>query len=188
MIDEIIRRVNSIRALVIDQEIFPIKSIENLANSVIDCLGSGNKIAFVGNGGSAAEAIHLAAEFTGKCVLEHPPLHAICLNESQSALTAIGNDFGFDQIFSRQAEACLSKGDILIALSTSGKSSNILKLLETTKKLQIETYLWSGLTSFNALATDHWKVPSKITPRIQEIHLMWGHILAEVVEKEWSNK
>ena len=141
------------------------------------------KIAFVGNGGSAAEAMHMAAEFTGKCVLEHQPLPALCLNESQSALTAIANDFGVDFMFSRQVQAHLQQGDLLIALSTSGKSKNILNALNAAKEMGAQAILWMGDFDNETTGIEIWKVPSTSTPRIQEIHLVWGHIVAEAVEQ-----
>ena len=157
-----------------------------LSNTVVKSLRRGNRIAFVGNGGSAAEAMHLAAEFTSKCVINHVPLNALCLNESQSAITAIGNDFGFDLIFSRLVEAHLTEGDILITLSTSGKSNNILSAIDVAKKLKIETLLWTGNHKVNIEGIDVWNCDLSSTPRIQEIHLIWGHLLAELVEQEFQ--
>ena len=126
--------------------------------------------------------MHLAAEFTGKCVIDHAPLPAICLNESQSAISAIANDYGVGQMFSRQVQAHLSEGDILIALSTSGKSENILNALEVANNLQVRSILWMGDFSSLNVKNEVWKVPSQSTPRIQEVHLNWGHIVAESVE------
>lgn len=158
-----------------------------LSNAVVNTLRGGNRIAFVGNGGSAAEAMHLAAEFTSKCIVNHVPLNALCLNESQSAITAIGNDFGFDLIFSRLVEAHLTEGDILIALSTSGKSKNILYAIDVAKKLKIKTLLWTGNHNINIEGIDVWNCNLSSTPRIQEIHLIWGHLLAEMVELDFQN-
>ena len=153
-----------------------------LSNQVLQVFANSKKIAFVGNGGSAAEAMHLSAEFTGKCVIDHKPLPAICLNESQSSLTAIANDYGVEHTFSRLVEAYLVEGDLLIALSTSGKSPNILKALALCTERGITPILWTGLNAPEILGVDVWRVPSLSTPRIQEVHLTWGHILAEVVE------
>ena len=156
-----------------------------MVESVSAAIKSGNTIAFAGNGGSAAEAMHIAAEFTGKCVKPHDPWPVLCLNESQSALTAIGNDYGFDQVFSRMVIAHLKAGDILFLLSTSGTSENILKAIDTASKLKIQTYLWTGLTC--PLEEDSllriMKASTTQTPRVQEIHLIWGHLLAELVEE-----
>jgi D-sedoheptulose 7-phosphate isomerase len=156
--------------------------IVQLAEKVFANLNNGKCIAFVGNGGSAAEAIHLAAEFTGKCVIEHKPMRAMCLNESQSALTAIANDYGTEFMFSRLVEAHLSDGDILIAMTTSGKSMNILKALEVATEIGVECYMWTGNTALEVANVKMMKVDSNSTPRVQEIHLLWGHILAETVE------
>lgn len=181
-----LKRVESILKLVNDANTFPIDDLIDLSSRIENAFLSGNKLFFVGNGGSAAEAMHLAAEFTGKCVNDHLPLPAICLNESQSALTAIGNDYGFDLIFKRQVQAYVSAGDILIALSTSGKSNNIILALEEAVNRGAFAYLWCGNMGPNYPDVISMKVPSSSTPRIQEIHLMWGHILAEIVEMQFT--
>ena len=174
----------SIRSVILDNQNFPISRLTKLADEVVDCFQRGNKIAFVGNGGSAAEAIHLAAEFTGKCVIDHRPLPALCLNESQSSLTAIGNDYGFDQIFVRQVQAHMKPGDLIFFLSTSGKSGNIQKGMEAALAIGCEAYLWTGAGYLDERDTVKvWQVNSLATPRIQEVHLIWGHVLSEIVEK-----
>jgi len=183
-IDQVIKRIAAIKSLSADESAFDPEKIEALAAKVLGVFTSGSKVAFVGNGGSAAEAMHLAAEFTGRCVINHRPLPAICLNESQSALTAIANDFGPDEMFSRQVQAHLRKGDLLIALTTSGKSENIKRAVKSAKEKDIDVVVWMGSFDFDFTDVDVWRVPSTSTPRIQEIHLMWGHILAEVVEAE----
>jgi D-sedoheptulose 7-phosphate isomerase len=183
--DEIIgSRILDIETLFSNTEAFPQNLLLKLANDILETFQAGKKIAFVGNGGSAAEAMHLAAEFTGKCVIPHRPLPALCLNESQSALTAIVNDFGIEYMFSRMVDSHLQEGDILIALSTSGKSKNIIEALSMAKKKQVNCYLWTGSDSPNIEGVEIWKVPSSSTPRIQEIHLAWGHIIAEAVESK----
>jgi D-sedoheptulose 7-phosphate isomerase len=158
--------------------------IEKLAREIFQIFLRGNRIAFVGNGGSAAEAMHLAAEFTGKCLIDHPPLAAVCLNESQSALTAIANDFGIEQMFARSVRAMLGPGDLLIALSTSGNSQNILTAIDEAEKLGVKVILWSGENCAEK-AFEVWRASSGSTPRIQEVHLVWGHLLAEIVERNW---
>ena len=165
--------------------ILDIAKMESLCDLVISTFKSGNKIAFVGNGGSAAEAMHLAAEFTGKCSVDHPPLNAICLNESQSSLTAISNDFGPNEIFARLVQASLKKNDVLIALSTSGRSRNIQRAIEESIKLGVITFLWTGSGNLDYQfdeSLEIWNAPSISTPRVQEVHLLWGHVLAQVVE------
>lgn len=177
------KRIDDARSVFMNETSLDAARIEQLAKLIHETFKSGHKIAFVGNGGSAAEAMHLAAEFTGKCVIEHKPLPALCLNESQSALTAIGNDYGIEFVFSRQVEAHLIAGDLLIALSTSGKSKNILNALKSAGDLGVNSILWMGNFEIEIEEVDVWKVPSTSTPRIQEIHLVWGHILAECVEE-----
>jgi D-sedoheptulose 7-phosphate isomerase len=103
-------------------------------------------------------------------------------------MTAIANDYGFENIFSRQVEAELSSGDLMIALSTSGKSTNILRALETANKKNVKTYLWTGQNEIKIEGVEIMKAPSNETPRIQEIHLIWGHIVAETVELSWVNE
>jgi D-sedoheptulose 7-phosphate isomerase len=185
--DGIEARVRAAGCLFSDERNFPIDKIENLAKNIIECFNNKGKIAFVGNGGSAAEAIHLAAEFTGKCVISHDPLPALCLNESQSALTAIANDYGVENMFSRLVKAHLHKGDILIAMSTSGESKNILNAIEIAKEKNVHVILWTGNSRKNRNDLEIWNVFSDSTPRIQEIHLTWGHILAEIVEINFSS-
>lgn len=175
-------RIEDARSLFANEDSFQSKKLEELAKQIYAVFESGNKIAFVGNGGSAAEAMHLAAEFTGKCVVEHKPLPALCLNESQSALTAIANDYGIDFMFSRQVEAHMQRGDLLIALSTSGKSKNVLNAISTAREIGVHVILWMGEFEVEIEGVEIWKAPSASTPRIQEIHLAWGHIVAEAVE------
>ncbi len=166
-----------------DPNCFALKDLSVIVEKFVSTISAGKKVAFVGNGGSAAESIHLAAEFTGKCVIEHRPLPVLCLNESQSAITAIANDYGFDQIFARQVKAHLQEGDLLIALSTSGKSKNILEALKVASKMEVSCMLWMGNFDANIPSVSIFKAPSTLTPRIQEIHLAWGHIIAEVIER-----
>jgi len=182
LIVQVESRISAARNLYLSEESFNSKRMAHLAEGICIAISNQKRLAFVGNGGSAAEAMHLAAEFTGKCVIDHPPLPVMCLNESQSALTAIANDYGVEHIFSRQVQAHLREGDYLIALSTSGKSRNIVNALDVANEIGVNTVLWMGDFEFQNESTVVWKVPSKQTPRIQEIHLTWGHILSEVIE------
>ena len=170
------------------------KVIENLANQsneildIIDIakytLSNQNKILFCGNGGSAADSQHLAAEFTGRFISKKQPLPAIALTTDTSAITAIGNDFSFDEIFSRQVNALGVKGDLLFAISTSGNSANVLKAVEESKKI--------GIKSIGLLGNDGGKlseicdhsivIKSNITSRIQEAHIFIGHLVCESVD------
>ena len=179
-------RIEEIQNLLKSPASFPEHQLENFVSELLQTISEGKKIAFIGNGGSAAEALHIAAEFTGKCVFDHKPIPALCLNESISAITAIGNDFGFSEIFSRQVDALMESEDILVALSTSGKSPNILRALEVAKTKGIKSYLWTGMNDIKLPGVRTWNVPSNSTPRIQEVHLMWGHIIAEAFEIEFN--
>jgi D-sedoheptulose 7-phosphate isomerase len=160
------------------------EKIIELASELRNLFNEGHRIAFCGNGGSASEASHLAAEFLGKCIIPHDPLPALCLNDSAAILTAIANDFGYEEVFSRQVEGQLQKGDLLIALSTSGKSANIVRALETASRMGVRALLWTGANSIGIPNVEIWRSNHKITPRIQESHLMWGHLLVEIFENE----
>jgi len=178
-LDELIKLERSISFLDFDR-------IIKTGNSMVEVLKNGNKIAFLGNGGSAAESIHLAAEFVSKCTNEHRPLNAICLNESQSAITAIANDYGFEFVFERLVEAELRNGDILVALSTSGKSINVLKAIDKAINLGVKVHLWTGSINLELKGVDVWNCALDSTPRIQELHLIWGHLIAEYVESHFE--
>ena len=174
-LDELIKLQHSISFLDFDR-------IQEAGNSMVEVLNNGNKIAFLGNGGSAAESMHIAAEFVSKCSNEHRPLNVISLNESQSAITAIANDYGFEFVFERLVEAELRKGDILVALSTSGKSINVLKAINKALSIGVIVHLWTGSNNLELKGIDVWNCALESTPRIQELHLVWGHLLAEYVE------
>jgi D-sedoheptulose 7-phosphate isomerase len=176
---EKLEELGVLQKLIINMEM---DRIEILGKVVVNTLKKGNKLAFLGNGGSAAESMHLAAEFVSKCNYEHRPLNAISLNESQSAITAISNDYGFEFIFERLVEAELKRGDILIALSTSGKSPNVLRAISKALHLGVAVYLWTGPNKVEIKGINVWNCPIQSTPRVQEIHLIWGHLLAEYVE------
>ncbi len=184
----ILEKSTSIQKILLMDDTFPVEKIERLILKLEETFNNGGKVAFVGNGGSAAEAMHLAAEFTGKCVVDHEPFPAICLNESQSSITAVANDFGFDFIFSRMVNALLKPKDLLIALSTSGRSSNVINAIESANLIGAQCYLWTGENIPQIANTEIWNVPSKETPRIQEVHLMWGHVIAEIFEERLSKR
>jgi D-sedoheptulose 7-phosphate isomerase len=148
-------------------------------------LRRGNKLLFVGNGGSAADAQHLAAELVVRFKLDRPGLPALALTVDSSVLTAIGNDYGFDQLFARQVQALGRSGDVLIALTTSGNSRNILAAVPVAEAMGIEVF---GMTGANggmlAKITERClKVPSDDTPRIQEAHTLLGHMLCDILEQ-----
>jgi D-sedoheptulose 7-phosphate isomerase len=159
--------------------------IEAVAKKCINAFGKGGKILLIGNGGSAADAQHIAGEFVSRFAFDRPGLPAIALSTDTSVLTAIGNDYGFESLFERQVEALGKSGDILIAYSTSGKSKNILKALETAQRNGIVTV---GMTGGNGDLMSKFcdfilRVPSLETPKIQEMHLILGHILCGLIEK-----
>jgi len=144
----------------------------------------GNRVYFCGNGGSAADAQHLAAEFSGRFYYDRPPLDSEALHVNTSYLTAVGNDYSFDEIYSRLIKAKGIKGDILVALSTSGNSKNIMRAIVEARRMGIFVIGFTGESG--GLIKDHCdiliNVPSTDTPRIQESHIMIGHIICEIVE------
>jgi len=160
-------------------------AIKIAGEMVIQTLRKGGKILLCGNGGSAADAQHIAAEFTGRFVRERRGLPAVALTTDTSALTAIGNDYGFDRIFARQVEALAGEGDLLIGISTSGNSANVLQALEQADSLGCLTLGLSGRDggAMNGLCDLNLVVPSDITARIQEMHILIGHILCEIAEE-----
>jgi D-sedoheptulose 7-phosphate isomerase len=156
------------------------------AAAMTKCLRSGNKIFFFGNGGSAADAQHLAAELNGRFLRERPSLSGWALTTNPSALTAIGNDYSFDEVFSRQLAGLGNDGDIAFAISTSGKSPNVLKALRLARD---NSLVCIGLTGGSGgqlrELVDHCIcIPSDQTPRIQEAHILTGHILCELIDEE----
>ena len=166
-----------------------ILDIVKIASLFIESLEAGGKIIFIGNGGSAADSQHLAAELVGRFNKNRKALAAIALTTDTSILTAIGNDFGFDQIFSRQIEALAGNKDLIVGISTSGQSKNIIKAIETAKAI--------GLKSIGFLGKDGGKIKNLVdldltisldnTPSIQEMHILAGHVICEMVENHFSS-
>ncbi|CAG7573295.1 D-sedoheptulose 7-phosphate isomerase [Barrientosiimonas humi] len=158
--------------------------VEAAGRAVVQALAGGSTLLVCGNGGSAAMASHVAAEFVGKCIQDRPPLPALSLAESISSLTAVGNDYGFDQVFVRALGALGRRGDVLLAMSTSGHSPNVLAALDLAKDLGITTVLMTGERGADlADRTDHLLVvPSGHTARIQEVHLLWAHAWCESID------
>ena len=158
--------------------------IKKACETAVATLKAGGKILLCGNGGSAADAQHIAAELTGRYKTERGALAGIALTTDTSALTAIGNDYGYEFVFSRQLEALGREDDLLIAISTSGNSGNVLKALELARKIGIKTIGLSGRTggAMNELCELNLVVPSNDTPRIQEIHIMIGHIICQAID------
>ena len=158
--------------------------IEKAAEMITTSLKGGGKIHFCGNGGSAADAQHLAAELSGRFYYDRPPLNAEALHCNSSYLTAVGNDYGYEHIFARLMRGTGHKGDVLIGISTSGNSKNILYAYDVCKELGISIISMTGATGGKMKEASDLllNVPSTDTPRIQESHIMIGHIICELVE------
>ena len=167
-----------------------ISMVAKASEIVVDALNHGNKILLFGNGGSAADAQHIAAEFVGRFAINRPALPALALSENSSSLTAIGNDYGFDLVFSRQVEAVGRIGDVAIGISTSGNSRNVVKAMSAAKKIGLQTIAFTGCSGGElARAVDHCiSVPSNETARVQECHILIGHILSDLVERTIFNE
>jgi D-sedoheptulose 7-phosphate isomerase len=165
--------------------------IKQIAHHLIECFEKNHKILLCGNGGSAADAQHLAAEMTGRYLAKNRrALPAIALTTDTSALTALGNDFGFQEIFSRQVRALGQKGDVLIGISTSGNSENVIKAFQIAHELGMTSVLLSGNDGgkLKLYADYNLIVPSGETPRIQELHITIGHILCELIDNHFAEK
>ncbi len=162
--------------------------IDQVARVAISTLQNGNKILLCGNGGSAADAQHIASELTGRFHLRRRALPAIALTTDSSALTSIGNDFGYEKLFSRQLEALGSSGDLLIVLSTSGESENIVQVLKTAGRMGIRTAGLGGKEGgrMAPLCDIALIVPSMATPRIQEVHILIGHIICQLIDEAFA--
>lgn len=160
--------------------------VEQVTSIIIKAFAEGNKVLFCGNGGSAADAQHLAAEFSGRFYTDRDPLPSEALHCNTSYLTAVGNDYGFEFVYSRLVKGMAKPGDVLVALSTSGNSVNILNALEQAKKSGMITVGLTGETGgkMNGICDYLLNVPSRDTPRIQESHIMVGHIICEMVEQQ----
>jgi D-sedoheptulose 7-phosphate isomerase len=163
-----------------------IEKINIVAKMIIKACKENKKVILFGNGGSAADAQHLAAELVNKFYLDRKSLPAIALTVNTSILTAIGNDYSFDQIFSKQLEGIGAEGDIAIGISTSGNSKNVIEGLKFAKEKKLYTIGFTGKNGgkINNIVDICINVPSDDTPRIQEVHIMIGHIICEIVEKE----
>lgn len=161
-----------------------IPEIARLAELVRTSLTRGGKILFMGNGGSAADSQHLAAEFVGRFQKERRGLAAIALSTDTSILTSVGNDYGFEHIFSRQVEALCRPEDVLVGISTSGNSANVLRAIETGKAMGAVTVAMTGDGGgkLAALCDLTLAVPSRVTARVQEAHILIGHILCELID------
>jgi D-sedoheptulose 7-phosphate isomerase len=167
-----------------------LNSCQLMVEEIVETLKNKQRLFFCGNGGSAADALHLAAEFSGRFYLNRTALPVEALNVNMAAITAISNDFGFDHVYARMLESKATKGDILCVLSTSGQSLNIINAVKKAREMGVKSYALTGSTSspLDDLADEIIKIPSVDTPRIQECHLMIGHIICELVEKKLFNE
>lgn len=161
-----------------------ISMVAKVSELLVKTFAQGNKLMLFGNGGSAADSQHIAAEFVGRFAFDRPALPALALSVNTSCVTAIGNDYGFEQVFSRQIEALGRAGDMAIGISTSGNSPNVLHGLDTARKLGIHTVAFAGCTGGKMKTSAEYCIcaPSNETPRIQECHILIGHIIAELTE------
>jgi|TARA_B110001469_G_C9610363_1_gene303611 D-sedoheptulose 7-phosphate isomerase len=161
-----------------------LQQVSSLAERCTSALRAGGKIIFCGNGGSFADAQHLSAEFTSRFLFDRPGLPSLALGTNSSAMTAIGNDYGYENVFAREIEAIATPADVLIAITTSGNSVNILKALEAAKETNVPSVVLTGAgRGMLDAATEALNIPSTDTARIQECHILLGHIICGLVEE-----
>ena len=163
-----------------------LKTITEIADEIVRAYRKGNKVVWFGNGGSAADAQHLSAELVGKFYLKRKALASIALTTNTSILTAVSNDYNFSEIFARQVEALVNQGDVVIGISTSGDSQNVIQGIEQAKQIGAVAVAFTGATGGKLKKSVDYliAVPSTDTPQIQESHIMLGHIICYLVEKE----
>ena len=164
------------------------KSIEQVAKVCIECLNTNGKIIFFGNGGSAADAQHISAELVGRYKSDRRGLPAIALTTDTSVITSISNDYGYNQVFSRQIEALANTQDIAIGISTGGNSANVINGLKEARRLGCITIGFSGKNGgkFNTVCDNNIIVPAEDTARIQEMHILIGHIICQLIDSHYS--
>ena len=176
--------ISTKEALLSDKNL--IERIQHAAKLTASSLQQQNKVLFCGNGGSAADAQHIAAELSGRFYTDRPPLYAEALHVNSSYMTAVANDYSFEVVYSRMLKGCGRKGDVLFAISTSGNSGNILAAIEEAKKIGMHVIGMTGATG--GKMKDHCdvllNVPSSDTPRIQECHILIGHIICQLIEEQ----
>jgi len=162
--------------------------LQKASQLIVEALKNGNKVLLFGNGGSAADAQHIAAELTGRYKTERRGLPGIALTTDTSALTAIGNDYGYDRVFDRQVEALAQKGDVLVGISTSGNSKNVINAFKVGQELGCSIVGLSGKDGgeMNNYCDINLIVPSNDTPRIQEMHILFGHTICQIIDNELS--
>lgn len=189
MIIQRIKESIEVKQKVLSDEVL-IQRIHLAAQLIINAYLSGNKTLFCGNGGSAADAQHLAAELSGKFYLDRAPIQAEACHVNGSFITAVSNDYGFETAYARHIQAVGKPGDVLVAISTSGNSENIVRAIRSAKEIGFKCVCLSGATGgrIAELADVLINVPSADTPRIQETHILIGHIICELVESELFGK
>ena len=155
-----------------------------VGETLVAAYSEGRKVVLFGNGGSAADAAHLAAEFVGRCTRDRPALPAVHLGDSTAGITAVANDFGYAHVFERGVQAFVAPGDVVIGMTTSGRSENVLRGLAEAGRRGAVTVAMCGEddADLRPTVTHCLAVPSRSTPRVQEVHLLWGHVWAELVE------
>lgn len=181
---EVSRSVEVMQAILADTAL--IETVDRIAVAITQAIANGGKVMFCGNGGSAGDSQHLAAELVGKLVFDRPAMAGMALTVDTSALTAVGNDFGYEYVFSRQVEGLGRTGDVLVGISTSGRSKNVVKAMESARQRGIVTIAMTGATRGPmADLADYWlAIPATETPKIQEGHIVLGHVFCAMVEQE----
>lgn len=182
--DEVTKTIAVLQAIIADETL--VVSVERVAGACARAIADGGKVMFCGNGGSAGDSQHLAAELMGKLVFNRPAMAGLALTVDTSALTAIGNDFGYEQVFARQVEGLGRPGDVLVGISTSGNSKNVVAAMKVARASGIVTAAMTGARpcAMSDLA-DHWiAIPHHETQKIQEGHIVLGHIFCALVEAE----
>jgi D-sedoheptulose 7-phosphate isomerase len=188
-ITEIIQQSIAVKAKIIYDTLI-LKEIEEIAEACTKALRNGHKIMFCGNGGSAADAQHLSAELSGRFYADRKPLAAEALTVNTSYLTAVANDYSFEDIYSRLIDGNGKEGDVLVGLSTSGNSENVVRAFETARRKNIKTVALTGESGGKLAPLSDYiiKIPSSDTPRIQESHILIGHIFCEIIENNLFQK
>ena len=185
-IKEIISSSISVKQQVLQDAVI-LNTMEKITDAIVDCFKNNGTVLLCGNGGSAADAQHLAAEFSGRFYKDREPLNAEALHVNTSYLTAVANDYSFKEVYSRLVKAKGKKGDVLIALSTSGNSANIVEAAKTAKAKEMKVIAFTGKDGgkLKEYADFLINVPSTDTPRIQECHILVGHIICQLVEENY---
>jgi D-sedoheptulose 7-phosphate isomerase len=185
--DQITASIATKKAVLADEKL--IGQIQKLATDCVNCLRTGGKIIFAGNGGSFADAQHLSAEFVSRFMFDRAPLASLVLGANNSAISAIGNDYGYEQVFARELQGMANSGDVFIPITTSGNSRNILAAVEQAGRQSIKIAAFTGQGGGKLAAfCECLCVPSREIARIQECHIMIGHIICGLVERQYFNK